>query len=220
MSRVQVATLVRAELRLEARTGDVVRCVVPYALAGMVVLALSVNADMSVLRRIGLGAGTAVLLLFGTQSAARRGVLDQDAIRELCAVSGVRAGTVLLARVVTTMTMIVVLAVVLVPVTIALFDVTPAGGWWLLATFVLALLGVAILTALAATLVASTSVRAVVAPLVVVPLSVPLLLAVVQVPPTVTHGGSPLPWLLLAALVDMVLIAAAMAVAPWLEGTR
>jgi heme exporter protein B len=215
-----VAALVRAELRLEARTGDVLRGVAPYAVAALVVLALSVDADTALLRQIGLGAGGAVLLLFGSQSAARRGLLDADAVRALCAVSGVAAGTVLLARVVTTLAMLLALAVVVVPVTVVLFDLAPAGGWWLAAAAVLALVGLATLTALAATLVAATSVRAVVAPLLVVPLSVPLLLAVVQIPATVTYGGTPLSWLLLAGLVDLVLVTSAVALAPWLEGAR
>jgi heme exporter protein B len=215
-----VAALVRAELRLEARTGDVLRGVAPYAVAALVVLALSVDADTALLRQIGLGAGGAVLLLFGSQSAARRGLLDADAVRALCAVSGVAAGTVLLARVVTTLAMLLALAVVVVPVTVVLFDLAPAGGWWLAAAAVLALVGLATLTALAATLVATTSVRAVVAPLLVVPLSVPLLLAVVQIPATVTYGGTPLSWLLLAGLVDLVLVTSAVALAPWLEGAR
>lgn len=220
MSGAQVAALVRAELRLEIRTGDVVRSVAPFAVAALVVLALSVDADTNLLRRIGLGSGGAVLLLFGAQSAARRGLLDADAVRELCAVSGVSAGTLLLTRVVTTATMLLALLAVVAPVTVALFDLAPVGGWWLVATGVLALIGLATLTALAATLVGSTSVRAVVAPLLVVPLSVPLLLAVVQIPPTVSYGGSPLSWLLLAALVDLVLLTTATVLAPWLEGVR
>lgn len=220
MSGGQVAALVRTELRLETRTGDVLRGVAPYAVAALVVLALSVDADTRLLRQIGLGAGGAVLLLFGAQSAARRGLLDTDAVRTLCAVSGVAPGTVLLARVVTTAAMLFALAAVVVPVTVVLFDLTPVGGWWLVATTVLALVGLSTLTALAATLVAATSVRAVVAPLLVVPLSVPLLLAVIQIPATVTYGGAPLSWLLLAGLVDLVLVTSAVTLAPWLEGVR
>lgn len=64
----------------------------------------------------------------------------------------------------------------------------------------------------------TTAVRGVVAPLLVVPLSVPLLLAVVQVPPTLAYGGSPLPWLLVAVLVDVTLLTMAAGLAPWLEG--
>lgn len=213
-----VVALTRAELVLELRTGDVLRTVAPYAVAALVLLALSVDANTVVLRQIGLGAGWTVLLLFGSQAASRRGLLDRAAVHELCRVSGVAPRTLLAARVVTTTTLLTVLLAVLVPVVVALFDLSLAGGLWLLSTALAALIGLATLTSIAGALVTTTAVRGVVAPLLVVPLSVPLLLSVVQVPPTLAYGGSPLPWLLVAVLVAVTLLTMAAALAPWLEG--
>lgn len=213
-----VAVLVRAEVRLEARTGDVLRTVVPYAAGGMLLFGLSVGADAASLRRVGVGAAWTVILLFGSQAAARRGLLDEAAVRELVVVTGVPGRRVLAARIVTMTGLLSVLLAVLVPTAIALFDLPTTGGLWLLATLGLAVVGLGTLTAIAGALVAAGSVRAVLAPLLVVPLTVPLLLAVVQLPDAAAHGASPGSWVLLAAVVDVAILTTSWGVAPWLQG--
>lgn len=214
----EVAVLVQAELRLEARTGDVLRTVVPYAAGGLLLFGLSVGVDTAALRRVGLGAAWTIVLLFGSQAAARRGLLDEAPVRDLVIVSGVPARRVLAVRVITMTGLLALVVAVLAPVSIALFDLPTTGGAWLLGTVALATVGLGALTAIAGGLITAGSVRAVLAPLVVIPMAVPLLLAVVQVPEAVAHGATPGSWLLLAAVADVAVLTVAWSVAPWLQG--
>ena len=212
-----IGVLVRSELRLEARTGDVLRSVLPYALGGLILFALSVGSDAALLRDVGLGIAAAVVLLFGGQAAARRGLLDEAGIRDLVGASGVEPAPVLVARMLTMVVLLSALTLVLAPIAIVLFDPVAAGSGWLLAVVALAVVGLAGLTTIAGALLTSTAVRGVIAPLLVVPLGVPLLLAVTQVPEAVTYGTHAGSWLLLVATIDVVVVGLLIGLARWME---
>lgn len=213
----QVGVLVRSELRLEARTGDVLRSVLPYAVGGLMVFALSVGTGAALLRDVGLGVAGAVVLLFGGQAVARRGLLDEPGVRDLVGVAGVAPVRVLVARMITMAILLTAFTAVVAPVAVVLFDPVLAGGAWLVAVVALAVVGLAGLTTIAGALLTQTSVRGVIAPLLVVPLAVPLLLAVTQVPEAVAYGSHAGSWLLLVAAVDVAVVGLLLGLARWME---
>ncbi len=105
-------------------------------------------------------------------------------------------------------------------VAIALYDFELSRWPWLLAVVPLAAVGLATLGTLAAGLTASTSGSPALVPFLVAPFGVPLLLGATQALDAIRPGDSILPWVLTMAVVDIVVLIAAVVVARPLQETR
>ncbi len=215
--RSQTRMLTRRDLRVETRTGEVMAATLPFAATALLVVALAVGANVALLRELAAGLYWAVMLLFGALVATRQSSLEPAAHREALILLGVEPAAWFLAGSFANTALLVAMQAVLAPVVIVLYD-PPLAGWvWLAAVAPLAAVGLAALGSLASALAGRMRSRAVVAPLLVVPLATPVVVAGTQVMDGAIYGQSPLPWLLLLAAMDLILVAAGIAVAPWTE---
>lgn len=213
----QVAELARTDLLVEVRAGEVVGVLLPFGVAALLVVAVAVGADVPLLERVGAGVYWAVVLLFGALVAVRQTAADRGPQRDLLVLLGVDPLAPLLARAATTGALLALFAAVLAPVAVALYD-PPLGGWaWLLLLIPLVATGLAVLGTLAGALTRNLHGRASLIPLLVVPLAVPLLIGATQVLEGARYRQSPLPWLLLVLLTDLVVVVALVLAAGPLE---
>lgn len=213
----QIRSLAAAELRTEARLGHTLWTSLPYAVAGLLVIALAVGADIPLLRRIGLGTYWAVVLLFGSLVCARQRATDRPARRELFQLLGVDPAVRFLARALASSMVVLAFTVLLAPVAVILYDLTLGRPAAAVTAAALLAVGIGTLGTLAADLAAAPGAPPGLVPLVVTPLAVPLVLAGVQaVQPTTTPAGA-LAWLLLSLTAVVVFVLAGLLTARTLQ---
>jgi heme exporter protein B len=203
-----VRSLMTAELRAELRAGDVLLTTAPFAAAGLLVTAIAVGADTPLLRRIGPGVFWGLVLLFGSLVTLRQTLTDRPARRDLLTLLGVDPVVQWLARAGASAALLVAFQAVLAPVLVVLYDPPLAGLPWQALAGLLAAVGLGALGTLAADLAGSTRARSSLVPLIVTPLAVPLVVAAVQLHEGARYQASPLPWLVLAFAVDLVVVLA------------
>lgn len=208
MAAEHVTPLVAAELRAELRAGDVLLTTAPFAAAGLLVIAVAVGADTPLLRRIGPGVFWALVLLFGSLVTLRQTLTDRPARRDLLTLLGVDPVVQWIARAGAAAVLLLAFQGLLAPVLVLLYDPPLAGAPWQAAAAVFAAVGLGALGTLAADLASSTRARSSLVPLIVTPLAVPLVVAAVQLHEGARYGASPLPWLLLALGVDLLVVLA------------
>lgn len=208
MTQVHWRALVGAELRAELRAGDVLLTTLPFAAAGLLVVAIAVGADVPLLRRLGAGMYWALVLLFGSLVTLRLTYADRPARRDLLALLGVDPVVQWGSRATAATVLLLAFEVLLAPVAIVVFDpgVGPVATQG--AAALLVAVGVGGLGTLAADLTASARTRNSLVPLIVTPLTLPLVIAAVQLSQGATYGASPWPWLALALLVDLTIVLA------------
>jgi heme exporter protein B len=209
----------RKDLRVEWRSGEALWLAVPFGAAALLLVPLAVGTDTPLLRRLGPGMYWVVVLLFGTLVTLRHSATDGPAQRDLLALLGVDPAARFLGHAAASGLFLVAFQGLLVPVTMVLYDpALPAAAWgWFAVLVPLVAAGLAALGALAAALAASLATRATLAPLLMVPLALPLLLGATQALEGAGAGRSPLPWLVLVATVDVVVVMAGLLSAPTLE---
>lgn len=207
--RVQLAELVRKDLRLEARAGEALLVVLPFAAVALMLVPLAVGADVPLLRQVGPGLYWVVVLVFGVLVTLRQSAVDGPAQRALLQLCGVDPVVRVLGGVVAGAALLLAVEVLLVPVAVALYDPDLSGWAWLVPVLPLVALGLAALGAVANGLSEGLAERLSIGPLLVVPLALPLLLAATQLLAGAGYGRSPWPWLLLVVTVDFVAVAAA-----------
>lgn len=213
----QLRALLGAEVRVELRTGQTLWTSVPYAAAGLLIVALAVGADVPLLRRIGTGTYWALVLLFGSLVCLRQSAADGPARRELLQLLGVDPALRFLVRAGVSSLAVLGFEVVLAPVAVVLYDVVPTRPAASVVVAVLAAVGVGTLGTLAADLVASPGVPVALVPLIVAPLSVPLVLAAVQVDRSATTATGVAAWLLLAVTAVLLFVVAGLVSARTLQ---
>jgi heme exporter protein B len=205
--------LIRAELRGELRAGEVLFTTIPFAAAALLVTAIAIGADTPLLRRVGPGVLWSVVLLFGSLVTLRRTVADDPSRQEVLTLLGVDPVVQWAARAAASAVLLVGVVSVLVPVTVVIYDPPLQGVLGQAGAALLVAVGVAALGTLAADLTASARTRTSLVPLIVTPLTLPLIIAAVQVQEGATYGASPVPWLLLALLADLVIVLAGLVAA-------
>lgn len=216
----QLRTLVRSELVAELRAGEVLTTTLPYAAAGLLVMAVGVGADTPLLRRVGPGVYWALVLLFGSFVALRRTLADDPARRDLLVLLGVDPAVGFAARATASTALLLAFAGLLAPVALVLYD-PPVGARPALAgAAVLVAVGLGALATLAADLCSEPAARGGLVPLLVVPLSLPLVIAPVELQQGAAYGSSAVPWLVLVATFALVAIVAGLLGARLLEGVR
>jgi heme exporter protein B len=200
--------LVGAELRAELRAGEVLLTTLPFAAAGLLVVAIAVGADVPLLRRLGPGLYWALVLLFGSLVTLRQTYADRPARRDLLALLGIDPTVQWTSRATAATVLLLAFELVLAPVAVVVYDPGLDGIATQLPAVVLVAVGIGALGTLAADLTASARTRTSLVPLIVTPLTLPLVIAAVQLHEGATYGASPWPWLALAMLVDLTIVLA------------
>lgn len=213
----QVVAVARSEAQVEHRAGDVLWVAVPFGLAALLLLAIASGADVPALRRLGPGLYWALVLLFGTLVALRQASAEPDERRDALLLAGLDPGARHLGRTTVAAGALIAFGGVLVPALVVLYDPPAEAALRVIAFLPVVAAGLAALGTLAADLTATLRQRNLLAPLLVVPLAVPLAVAATQAAEGATYGQSPLPWLVLAVTVDVVVLTAGLAAAPALQ---
>lgn len=213
----QVRSLTTAELRVEARSGHTLWTTLPYAVTALLVIALSVGADIPLLRRIGVGTYWSVVLLFGALVCSRQSTTDRAARRELLVLLGIDPAVRFLSRALASSLVVLLFAILLAPAAVILYDVSLDRAVPFGVAVVLVAAGIGSLGTLAADLTASPGTPLTSVATIVTPLSVPLMLAGVQVlqPATTTTGIAA--WLLLSLTGVLVFVVAGLLTARTLQ---
>lgn len=205
------------DLRIEARTREVVLVTVPFGALALLVVPMGVGTATPLLRQIGPGVYWAVVLLFGTMITMRRSALAPPAVRALLRLSGPPPVVRLAGRALADAVLLLGFAVALLPVAVALYDPAPAGWPWLLLALPLVTIGLGVLGALAGALADGAAGRTLLGPLLLVPLALPLLLGATQIGEAARYGRPPGPWLLLVVTAVLIAVLLAAVTAPHLE---
>lgn len=215
----QVATVVHSEVQVELRAGDVLWVAVPFGVAVLVVLAMAIGADVPRLRADGPGLYWAVLVVFGTLVSLRQATEEPRERRDAHLLSGLDPAARHLGRAAVAAVVLVVFGLVVLPVVVVLFDPAAAVVVAMLVLLGPVCVGLATLGTLAADLTTAGSSRGMLGSLLVVPLAVPLALAGIQAAEGASLGASPVAWVLLAATMDLAVLAVGVAAAPGLVAT-
>lgn len=208
MTVTHLRALVRAELRAELRAGEVLLTTVPFAAAGLLVVAIAIGADVPLLRRIGPGLFWGLVLLFGSLVTLRQTFTDRPARRELLVLLGIDPAVQWAARAATAIVLLLAFEAVLAAVAVVIYDPALPAIVTQVVAAVLVAVGLGALGTLAGDLAASARARSSLVPLIVTPLMLPLVIAAVQLHEGAVYGASPWRWLTLAALVDLLAILA------------
>jgi heme exporter protein B len=160
----------------------------------------------------------AVVLLFGMLVAFRQTATDTTPQRELLMLLGVDPAAKFVGRAATSMLLLLVFEIVLVPVTILLYNPGRIDRWgWLLIVIFLLASGLALVGTLAGSVTVGTKTRGTLTPLLVAPLSMPMLLAAGQVVEALRTGASIVVWILLLTAINLAMAVIGIATAQALE---
>ena len=213
----QAIVLARKDLRIEARTGEILLVVAPFGALALMLVPISVGAEAPLLRTVGPGTYWSVILLFGALVTLRQSALDPPALSAVLRLAGPGPAVRLTARAAANSAMLLVFEVVLLPVMIALYDPDLAGWAATLLVLPLVAFGLGVLGALAGALTHGLAERSALGALLLVPLGLPLLLGATQVAEAARYARPAAPWLLLIVTVDLAAAILAALSAPHLE---
>ena len=208
MTETHVRALVAAELRAELRAGEVLLATLPFAAAGLLVVAISVGADVPLLRRLGPGLYWALVLLFGSLVTLRQTSAEQPAHRELLVLLGIDPAVQWVSRATAATLLLLAFELLLAPVALVVYDPGLDGNATQIVSMLLVAVGIGALGTLAADLASSVRTRTSLVPLIVTPLTLPLVIAAVQLHDGAAYDASPWPWVALALLVDLTAVLA------------
>jgi heme exporter protein B len=160
----------------------------------------------------------AVALLFGMLVAFRQTATDSPAQRELLVLLGTDPAAKFVGRAGASTLLLLGFEIVLVPVTILLYNPGGVSRWpWLLAVIAMLAVGLSLVGTLAGAVTAGLKTRGTLTPLLVAPLSMPMLLAAGQVVESLRAGTSILLWLLLLLTINLAMAVIGVATARPLE---
>lgn len=205
-------------LAIDRQTGDALLVIAPFGAVALWVTPMAVGTDLPLLRQVGPGVFWLVVLLFGSLVALRNSAADTPAQIAMLDLAGVPGAVRMIGTAGASVVLLVAFELGLLPVAVALFD-PPWQGWgWMIVLIPVIAIGLALLGTVAHSLLHSGVQRMTIGPLLTVPLSVPLLLGATQTSQAVALGRSPVPWLLLTVIVDLVLFLALLFVGRLLDG--
>lgn len=208
----QVRTVIANNLRVERRTLEVVGVTFPFAIATLIAFALAVGIDAPLLERIGPALYWVVILIFSVLIILRSSGTGSAAQRDLMKLLAVDPAVTTVAAGLSAALIMLVFEILLLPVTMVLFNWTP-GTWSWVVTLPLVALGLGLLGSLVNTITTSLSSRTSLAAILIVPGSIPLLVAATNSLEATTYGQGILPWLLLLLAVNLGLGIAVVALA-------
>jgi heme exporter protein B len=214
----QAVVLVRHELLLERRAGETWSIILPFGLAALVVVPLSIGPDLPLISGLGPAIFWVVALLFGMQIAFRHSSPDRGPSRDLLMLLGVDPAARFAGRAAANWVLLSGVMATLGVATILLYTPAPIDDWPNLVVIgILFAAGLSQVATIASEITAGLGTRATLAPLLVAPLSLPMLIGATQATNSLYRGGSILPWLLILVLADLILAVAGVLTARPLE---
>lgn len=214
----QAQEIARKDLMVEGRAGEAMYITVPFGAVALMLIPLAIGTDKPLLARVGPGMFLAVALLFGMLVAFRQTATDTLPQRELLVLLGTDSAAKFIGRTLASMILLVAFEVVMVPVTILLYNPGPIDGWpWLVAVIVLLALGLSLVGTLAGSVTLGLKTRATLTPLLVAPLAMPMLLASSQIVDALRNGESIVVWVLLLLAINLAMSVIGVATARPLE---
>lgn len=200
----QAKEIARKDLLVEGRAGEALYITIPFGAVALMLIPLAIGTDRPLLAQVGPGMFLSVALLFGMLVAFRQTAADTPPQQELLTLLGTDPAAKFVGRAVTSTLLLLVFEIVLVPVTILLYNPGRIPGWpWLLLVLVLLASGLALVGTLAGSVTAGLRTRNTLTPLLVAPLSMPLLLASAQVVEALRKEASILLWITLLATMNL-----------------
>jgi heme exporter protein B len=200
----QATEIARKDLIVEGRAGEALYITIPFGAVALMLIPLAIGTDRPLLAQVGPGMFLAVALLFGMLVAFRQTAADTPPQRELLTLLGTDPAAKFVGRTATSTLLLLAFEVVLVPVTILLYNPGRIAGWpWLILVLVLLASGLALVGTLAGSVTAGLRTRNTLTPLLVAPLSMPLLLASSQVVEALKREESILLWITLLATMNL-----------------
>jgi heme exporter protein B len=216
----QAFEIMRKDLKIEGRAGEVLAITVPFGAVALLLLPLAIGTEKSMLSRIGPGMFFAVTLLFGMLVAFRQSATEEPAQRELLTLLGIDPAATFVGRVIASSLLLLGFELVLTPLDIVLYNPDPVRGWgWLIVILVLVAFGLSLVGTLAGGVTAGLRTKSTLAPLIVAPLAVPLLIASSQVIEALRLDRSILNWIVLLIAMNLALTVAGVLTARPLEET-
>lgn len=216
----QTLVSARRDMSRERRRGEVLWVTIPFGVVAMLLIPLAVGADIPRLRELGPGLYWVVVLLFGVLVTVRTTAADSPQQRDLNRLIGLDPAAGFVGRTIASFVFLMAFEVVVGLATIALYDVSLSGWWWLPVILVVTGAGLALIGSLAAAIAGSVASGPALVPLLVAPLAVPLLLGATQALDGLRLGESILPWLLLMVTVVLILLIVGVLTARPLQETR
>lgn len=216
----QAMVAARRDLARERRRGEVLWVTIPFGVVAMLLIPMAVGADAPRLRELGPGLFWVIVLLFGVLVTVRTTAADTAQQRDLNRLIGLDPAAGFVGRSLASFVLLLAFEVVVGLATIALYDVSLAGWFWLPVILVVAGAGLALIGSLAASIAGNLATGPALVPLLVAPLAVPLLLGATQALDGLRLGNSILPWLLLMVTVVLVLLIVGVLTARPLQETR
>lgn len=215
----QAGEIARKDLLIEGRAGEALYITVPFGAVALMMIPLAIGTDKPLLASVGPGMFLAVVLLFGMLVAYRQTATDTPSQRALLLLLGTDPAAKFVGRVVTSAALLLAFELVLIPVTILLYNPGGTeGGWpWLLVVLVLLASGLSLVGTLAGGVTLGLKTRATLTPLLVAPLSMPMLLAAGQVVEAVRVGSAVGIWILVLLTMNLALAVVGVSTARPLE---
>lgn len=213
-----VATIASRDLRVEARTGEVLSVVLPFAAAAVFVVPLATDASPSRLADLAFPVYWLVALLFGMQVALRQTGVETQMQRRHLALVGLDPVARFVGRSVAAGILIGGVLAVTAPLVLVFYAPDPVDGWpVMIAVTALFAVGLAMLATLAGDITVGLRTRTSLAPLLVVPVAVPLFMGTAQTLESLARGDGTLVWITLLVLTDLILAVVGTLVARPLE---
>ncbi|MDH3261228.1 MAG: heme exporter protein CcmB [Acidimicrobiia bacterium] len=202
----QAKEIARKDLLVEGRAGEALYITIPFGAVALMLIPLAIGTDRPLLAQVGPGMFLAVSLLFGMLVAFRQTAADTPPQQELLTLLGTDPAAKFVGRAATSTLLLVVFEIVLVPVTILLYNPGRIPGWpWLILVLAMLASGLALVGTLAGSVTAGLRTRNTLTPLLVAPLSMPLLLGSAQVVEALKQEQSILLWITLLATMNLAL---------------
>jgi len=200
----QAKEIARKDLIVEGRAGEALFITVPFGAVALMLVPLAIGTDRPLLAQVGPGMFLAVALLFGMLVAFRQTAADTPPQQELLTLLGTDSAAKFVGRAATSTLLLFTFELILVPVTILLYNPGRIPGWpWLILVMILLATGLALVGTLAGSVTAGLRTRNTLTPLLVAPLSMPLLLGSAQVVEALRRDRSILLWIMLLVAMNL-----------------
>ena len=213
----QVVLTSRKDLLLERRDGEALLITAPFGAVALLLIPIAVGADIPLLRTIGPGMYWSVIVLFALLVALRRSAFESVEQSSMLRLAGVPDAARLFGGALASAALLLTFELVLAPVAVMLYDPDLTGWPWLLFVLPATAAGLALLGSIARGLLGPLGTRTTLGMLLCVPLALPLLLGATQTLEAASYGRSPLLWLVLLVIVDLVLFLGVLFVGQTLE---
>ncbi len=202
----QVGEIARRDLVIEGRAGEALYITVPFGAVALMLIPLAIGTDKPLLARVGPGMFLAVALLFGMLVAFRQTASDSRPQRELLVLLGTDPAAKFVGRVAASTLLLLVFELVLIPVTILLYNPGRIDRWgWIGLVVLLLASGLALVGTLAGSVTAGLKTRSTLTPLLVAPMAMPMLLSAGQIVEALRAGTSILVWVVLLFVINLVM---------------